>query len=207
MPSTTFSSVFIVLDSSTVITPSLPTFSIASAISLPMISSPAEMDATCAMSCLAVDRLGHRAQRRNSRIRRPSECRCLQHHGVRARGNVLHALADRWPAPAGWRWWCRRRPRRWSWWQLRLTSCAPMFSKGSSSSISLAMVTPSLVMRGAPNFLSSTTLRPFGTQGDLYGIGQSVQTGFSSARRASSPNLICLAITINSFFNQIDDGE
>jgi hypothetical protein len=37
-----------------------------------------------------------------------------------------------------------------------------MFSKWSSSSISLATVTPSLVTVGAPNFLSMTTLRPFG---------------------------------------------
>ena len=37
-----------------------------------------------------------------------------------------------------------------------------MFSNGSSSSISLATVTPSLVMRGEPNFLSITTLRPAG---------------------------------------------
>ena len=37
-----------------------------------------------------------------------------------------------------------------------------MFSYGSSSSISLAMVTPSLVMVGAPHFFSSTTLRPLG---------------------------------------------
>ena len=37
-----------------------------------------------------------------------------------------------------------------------------MFSNASSSSISLAMVTPSFVISGAPNFLSSTTLRPFG---------------------------------------------
>ncbi len=43
-----------------------------------------------------------------------------------------------------------------------LISWAPMFSKASCSSISLAMVTPSLVIRGAPNFLSSTTLRPLG---------------------------------------------
>src|SRR5205823_6867756 len=43
-----------------------------------------------------------------------------------------------------------------------LTICAPMFSNLSDSSISLATVTPSLVMRGAPNDLSSTTLRPFG---------------------------------------------
>src|SRR5699024_6787430 len=41
-------------------------------------------------------------------------------------------------------------------------SWAPMFSNGSFSSISLAMVTPSLVMTGAPYFLSSTTLRPLG---------------------------------------------
>src|SRR2546430_6282114 len=37
-----------------------------------------------------------------------------------------------------------------------------MFSNLSSSSISLATVTPSLVMRGAPNDLSSRTLRPLG---------------------------------------------
>ena len=42
------------------------------------------------------------------------------------------------------------------------TICAPMFSNLSASSISLATVTPSLVMRGAPNALSMTTLRPFG---------------------------------------------
>src|SRR5437870_1350216 len=42
------------------------------------------------------------------------------------------------------------------------TICAPMFSNLSSSSISLATVTPSLVIRGAPNDLSSTTFRPFG---------------------------------------------
>ena len=42
------------------------------------------------------------------------------------------------------------------------TIWAPMFSSGSFSSISLATVTPSLVIVGEPNFLSSTTLRPFG---------------------------------------------
>ncbi len=42
------------------------------------------------------------------------------------------------------------------------TICAPMFSSGSFSSISLATVTPSLVMVGDPNFLSRTTLRPLG---------------------------------------------
>jgi hypothetical protein len=42
------------------------------------------------------------------------------------------------------------------------TICAPMFSSGSFNSISLATVTPSLVIVGEPNFLSRTTLRPFG---------------------------------------------
>ena len=42
------------------------------------------------------------------------------------------------------------------------TICAPMFSNRSSSSISLATVTPSFVMRGAPKDFSMTTLRPFG---------------------------------------------
>ena len=43
-----------------------------------------------------------------------------------------------------------------------LTSWAPIFSNLSESSISFATVTPSFVMRGAPNDLSITTLRPFG---------------------------------------------
>src|SRR4051794_29370949 len=43
-----------------------------------------------------------------------------------------------------------------------LASCAPMFSKGLARSISLAMVTPSLVIVGAPKRLSITTLRPRG---------------------------------------------
>ena len=43
-----------------------------------------------------------------------------------------------------------------------LTTCAPMFSNGSSNSISFAIVTPSFVISGVPNDLSNTTLRPFG---------------------------------------------
>ena len=42
------------------------------------------------------------------------------------------------------------------------TICAPIFSSGSRNSISLATVTPSLVMVGPPNFFSRTTLRPLG---------------------------------------------
>ena len=43
-----------------------------------------------------------------------------------------------------------------------LTSLAPMFSKRSSSSISLLTVTPSLVTVGPPNDLSRITFRPVG---------------------------------------------
>jgi hypothetical protein len=53
MPSTTSSSLCRVFDSSTVITPSLPTFSIASAIMSPIVESPlAEIVPTWAMSFL-----------------------------------------------------------------------------------------------------------------------------------------------------------
>ena len=58
-------------------------------------------------------------------------------------------------------------------------SWAPMFSNGSSSSISLAMVTPSLVTVGAPNFLSRTTLRPFGPRVTLTAVDI-----FSTPRRS-----------------------
>ena len=42
------------------------------------------------------------------------------------------------------------------------TICAPRFSKGSSSSISFATVTPSLVTVGDPQLFSIITLRPLG---------------------------------------------
>src|ERR1035437_1768202 len=45
---------------------------------------------------------------------------------------------------------------------ISLRSSAPMFSKGTANSRSRAMVTPSLMISGAPNFLSMTTLRPRG---------------------------------------------
>src|SRR5437660_3345451 len=67
------------------------------------------------------------------------------------------------------------------------TSWAPMFSKGSSSSTSLAMVTPSLVMVGAPNFFSSTTLRPLGPSVTLT-ASASLSTPASRPRRAASSN-------------------
>ena len=72
-------------------------------------------------------------------------------------------------------------------------NCAPMFSKGSSSSISLAMVTPSFVMVGGPHFLSRTTLRPLGPR-VIFTAAARESSPFFNERLASSSYDICLAI-------------
>ncbi len=74
-----------------------------------------------------------------------------------------------------------------------LTSCAPIFSNASSSSISFAIVTPSFVMSGAPYCLSSTTFLPFGPSVTLT-VFASLSTPASSAALASAPYLISFAI-------------
>src|SRR5713226_9280306 len=83
MPSTTSSTVSADFDSSTVMTPSLPTFSMASATRLPMVLSLlAAMEATCAISFLFfVDFDGL--------VDAP-----LEPHGVGAGGDVLQPVAD-----------------------------------------------------------------------------------------------------------------
>src|SRR6516225_6036482 len=72
------------------------------------------------------------------------------------------------------------------------TSWAPIFSYGSSSSISFATVTPSLVIVGLPNFLSRMTLRPLGPS-----VAFTAFDNFSTPRnnvcRAFSSNCNCLA--------------
>ena len=64
------------------------------------------------------------------------------------------------------------------------TSWAPMFLYWSESSISRAIVTPSLVIVGAPARRSSTTLRPFGPRVTLTVLASS-STPACSSRRAS----------------------
>ena len=191
-------SVFMVLDSSTVMTPSLPTFSMASAIRLPITSSLEEMEATCAMACLVSTGLlislsvftassvaisipffttiGFAPAATFLSPSRIIACASTVAVVVPSPTTSLVLVAT------------------------SLTSCAPMFSKGSSSSISLAMVTPSLVISGAPNFLSSTTLRPFGPRVILTVLA-SAFTPASSARRASSPYLICFAMIFPSCYS------
>src|ERR1043165_112311 len=81
------------------------------------------------------------------------------------------------------------------------TICAPMFSSGSFRSISRAMVTPSLVIVGEPNFLSRTTLRPLGPSVTLT-ASASRATPFFSERRAVSSKMSCFAIG-----SALDDGQ
>ncbi len=74
-----------------------------------------------------------------------------------------------------------------------LTSWAPMFSKASSSSISFAIVTPSFVIVGEPNFLSSTTLRPLGPM-VIRTASATLSTPRFRAERASASYASCFAI-------------
>src|SRR5437762_55205 len=158
-------------------TPSLPTFSIASAIRFPIsLSLFAEMDPTWAISFLPAEgtdkvlscsttastafsmpRLSSIGLAPAVTFLRPSrKIACASTVAVvvpsPARSEVLVATS--------------------------LTSWAPMFSIGSLSSTSLATVTPSLVTVGEPNFLSMTTFRPLGPRVTL-----------TASARASTPRL------------------
>src|SRR6201997_3109800 len=76
------------------------------------------------------------------------------------------------------------------------TICAPMFSSGSRNSISLATVTPSLVMIGAPNFFSITALRPLGPR-VIFTASARMLTPRRIAWREFSPVTICFAMSLS----------
>ena len=191
MPSVSSSSRPRAFDSSTVTTPSLPTLSSASAIRSPIDWSPAEMAAVAAISSLVSTSLAEDSRR-----------------------SVTASTAFSMPrfsaiglAPAA----TLRRPSRTSAWAstvavvvpspatssvflaTSLTSSAPIFSNGSSSSISLAMETPSLVMVGAPHFFSSTTLRPLGPR-VTFTVSARMLRPRSIPRRASSSKAMIFAM-------------
>src|SRR6185369_15990912 len=84
-----------------------------------------------------------------------------------------------------------------------LTSWAPRFSYGLLSSISLAIVTPSLVIIGAPNFLARTTLRPRGPRVTLT-ASASAFTPCSSKCLASSEKLRIFAMNQQPFKKRRD---
>src|SRR3954467_4536568 len=180
-----------VLDSSTVMTPSLPTLSMASAISSPTVASCAETVATPAIaerSSTGMATLSSAAWTASTaaRMPRPSAIGLAPAATLRSPSCTsawASTVAVVVPSPAT---------------SLVLVatffaSWAPRFSNGSSSSTSRAIVTPSLVMVGAPNFLSRTTLRPSGPRVTLT-ASASLSTPRSSARRASSLNLMILAM-------------
>src|SRR5467141_877997 len=161
MPSTRSSSLSSDLPSSTVITPSLPTLSIASEMILPMLASAlAEIAPTWAISLVVVQGLEIFFNSSTTATTALSMPRFRSIGFMPEATNFMPSRTIAWartvavvvPSPATSE-------------VLEATSftiCAPMFSNLSFSSISLATETPSLVTVGAPNERSSTTLRPFG---------------------------------------------
>src|SRR6202008_4160472 len=191
MPSTTSSSGSRLFASSTVITPSLPTFFIASARKRPLSTSPlAEMVPTWAISSFEVIFFEFfcRSSTMASTARSMPRFRSIGFMPAATAFEPSLTMADAStvavvvPSPATSE-------------VLEATSrtiWAPMFSNLSSSSISLATVTPSLVMRGAPNDLSSTTLRPFGPSVTFTALLR-MSIPRSILSRASTENLTSLA--------------
>ena len=191
MPSTTSSSFSRPEPSSTVMTPSLPTFFIASAMMLPIDSSElAEMvptwaialssavglemffsSATAATTALSMPRLRSIGFMPAATALAPSRIRaCASTVAVVVPSPALSLVLE----------------------ATSLTICAPMFSNLSASSISLATETPSLVMVGAPKLFSSTTLRPFGPRVAFTALASTL-TPRTMRERASSPKRISLA--------------
>src|SRR4051812_21623711 len=204
MPSVKSSSRPKVFDSSTVTTPSLPTRSMASAMTSPMDGSAAEIEATWAISLLSSISLAWP----------------LMASTTVATARSMPFLRDMGLAPAA----TLRRPSLTMAWASTVavvvpspatslvlvatsfTSWAPMFSKASSSSTSRAMVTPSLVMVGAPHFFSTTTLRPLGPIVTLT-ASASLLTPASRPRRALSSNFSCLGKLLRHLRQDVAAGE
>src|ERR1700733_9559998 len=207
MPSTTSSSFSRPEPSSTVITPSLPTFAMASAIVLPMLSSEfAEIVPTCAIAFASLHGLesflsssvAEVTARSMPRFRsigfapaatdfRPS--RMIACASTVAVGGPSPASSEVLDATS-------------------FTICAPMFSNLSLSSISFATDTPSLVTVGAPKLLSSTALRPLGPSVALTAFARML-TPRNMRARASSLNRTSFAaiVVILDVLIAFDDGH
>ena len=173
MPSTTSSSVSSDLASSTVITPSLPTFSIAWAIISPISRSPlAEMVPTWAISSLVetfFERFFISSTMASTAMSTPR---------FRSIGFMPAATAL---APSRTIAWARTVavvvPSPAMSVVLQATSrtiCAPIFSNLSASSISLATVTPSLVIARRAERLVENDIAALGSQRHLDRVGEDV---------------------------------
>src|SRR2546427_7727902 len=181
-------------------TPSLPTFSIASAIRLPIVLSLlAAIDATWAISFLSFVILDI-FFRSSTTFSTACSIPRLSPMGLAPAVTFLSpsrkiawasTVAVVVPSPATSE-------------VLEATSFsiwAPMFSVGSFSWTSLATVTPSLVMVGLPYFLSMTTFRPFGPSVALTASAMML-TPRRSAARASWSNKSCFAMRRSSLCPQ-----
>src|SRR5580765_202304 len=210
MPSTSSSSLSRPLPSSTVITPSLPTLSIASAIVLPISGSAlAEMAPTWAIS---FDELHGREIFFSSstdvatalsmpRLRSIGFMPAATYFMPSATIACASTVAVVVPSPATSEVLDAT----------SFTSCAPMFSNLSFSSISFATDTPSLVTVGAPNERSSTTLRPFGPSVTLTASARMLTPAIMRVR-ACSLNLTSLAAMVvssllDSYGLSVHDGH
>ena len=182
------------MPSSTVITPSLPTFSIASAIRWPMLTSLlAEIEPTWAISLVVVHGLliflsSSKAAVTALSIPRfksiglwPETTYFMPSRTMDCASTVAVVV----PSPAMSA-------------VLEATSftiCAPMFWSLSLSSISFATLTPSLVMVGPPNERSMTTLRPLGPRVTFTALAR-ILTPSTILVRALSPNTTSFAAMI-----------
>src|SRR5437762_578929 len=191
MPSTSSSSFSRPLPSSTVMTPSLPTLSIASAMVLPIDSSAlAEIAPTCEISLLVVHGLliflssSTTAMTALSipRLRSIGFMPAATYFMPSVTIDCASTVAVVVPSPATSDVFDAT----------SFTICAPMFSNLSLSSISFATDTPSLVTVGAPKLRSSTTLRPFGPSVTLTALARTF-TPFNILLRTPSPKRTSLA--------------
>ena len=148
IPSTTSRVVSRDFASSTVITPVSPTFAIASAISLPISSSPAEIEATCSISSFDWTFLAFILRFLTTSLAALSIPFFIKIGFAPALTTLRPSFTIFWakivavvvPSPA----------TSFAFVATSFISFAPRFSKGSSSSISLAIETPSFVIRGEP---------------------------------------------------------
>ena len=157
IPSTSSSSLARPRPSSTVITPSLPTFSIALAMISPMLLSElADMLATCIISLRP---LQGRARRFNSATTASVALSMPRFKSIGFMPAATYFMPSSTMACASTMAVVVPSPATSE--VLAATSrtiCAPMFSKRSLSSISLATTTPELMMVGAPYARSSITV-------------------------------------------------
>ena len=141
-------------------TPSLPTFSIASAIILPISSEPDEIVAMFFTSSLVVtwwEFFNNASATTLAAFSIPSRISTgLAPFSTALRPAVIidwvKIVAVVVPSPAN----------SFVLLAASYTNLAPIFSNLSSSSTSLAIVTPSFVITGEPNDFSNTTFLPFG---------------------------------------------